>query len=340
MTGNRIHVLDNVKGLLIVLVVVGHYLPQIPQWNQLATCVHELVFLFHMPLFVLVSGLFAKSVYRDGRLRVEKVLSALALAFVYQAVLIALERPDRPLVEALLDFRWAPWYLVSLATWYALVPAFDRLRPVAGVGLALAASLAAGCTPAAGDVLSFGRTLVFMPWFAAGYYLPLDAVARFRGDRRSRPVAVAAGVFVVGWFALGLCDANPFFEFKYVLHADAYRDGALVGTGERLLGFAAAALVSAGLLRALPDRRTPLAVLGERTLQIYVLHRVARPFLKAAGVFGLPLFSDPVSAVLAAVAVSALVAAACAWGPLGRPFDALMRARWQPLLRAERAGRS
>lgn len=330
----RVHLFDNLKGLLVLLVVLGHYLPQIPQWNVLATCVHELVFLFHMPFFVFLSGLFAPSVMRDGRLRVEKVVSLVALAFLYQASLIAIEGTEKPLVEALVTFSTAPWYLLSLACWYLLVPALERLRPLPCLGVALVVSLAAGCASGIDDVLALNRTLVFLPFFVAGYFCPHERIVEVRQRPWLMWIAVLAGAFAVAWFAAGLADANPFFSFKYVMHVDAYRDGALLGMVERLAGFAGAVLVSLGCLRLVPNRRTVLSTLGERSLQVYVLHRVVRPFVKLTGVFHLPAFHDPVLAVVCAALVSLAVAVACAWKPLGKPFDCLMRARWKGFVRA------
>ena len=333
MRGGRLHFVDNVKGILIILVVLGHYRPQVPQWSTLATCVHELVFLFHMPLFVFVSGLFAKSLSKGGRLRAERILSVVALGFAYQLVLIAVERPGVPFAQAALNLSWASWYLVSLGAWYAFVPALEALRPRAGVGIALALSLAAGVPGGVGDFLALDRTLVFAPCFALGYYCPLDGLAAARRSPWARAIVVAAAAFVVAWFALGLAGSNPFFEFKQVMHADAYRDGVLLGMLQRLAGFAGAGVVSAGLLFAVPDARGPLATLGERTLPVYVLHRVVRPFLKAAGAFSTPPFQDPVLAVASAAALSVAVAFACAWRPVARAFDAALRASWRPLVR-------
>ena len=51
---------DNVKGMLIILVVVGHYMYyfQDDTWNM--SRIYYGIHLFHMPLFVFISGLFLR----------------------------------------------------------------------------------------------------------------------------------------------------------------------------------------------------------------------------------------------------------------------------------------
>src|SRR5690606_2267631 len=46
---------DNAKAVLVVLVVVGHFIPLLPR-NDAAGHVYDFLYLWHMPAFVLVSG--------------------------------------------------------------------------------------------------------------------------------------------------------------------------------------------------------------------------------------------------------------------------------------------
>ena len=56
----RIALFDNIKGLLIVFVVVGHVAHPVHNDNPAISALFDVIYLFHMPLFVFVSGLFAK----------------------------------------------------------------------------------------------------------------------------------------------------------------------------------------------------------------------------------------------------------------------------------------
>jgi len=55
----RDHYFDNVKGALIMLVVIGHFLLPMERTRFVGSLIH-IIYLFHMPMFALISGYFAK----------------------------------------------------------------------------------------------------------------------------------------------------------------------------------------------------------------------------------------------------------------------------------------
>ena len=62
MSEERIYYWDNLKCLLIFLVVVGHFLiPVYHDSGRSIEAVYFFIYLFHMPAFIFVSGFFAKS---------------------------------------------------------------------------------------------------------------------------------------------------------------------------------------------------------------------------------------------------------------------------------------
>ena len=61
----RIALFDNIKGLLIILVVAGHFMHPVHNDNEVMSALFDIIYLFHMPLFVFLSGLFAKGAYRE-----------------------------------------------------------------------------------------------------------------------------------------------------------------------------------------------------------------------------------------------------------------------------------
>lgn len=51
---------DNIKGLLIVLVVFTHILFQLQEKSQTINKIVDYTYMFHMPAFALISGYFGK----------------------------------------------------------------------------------------------------------------------------------------------------------------------------------------------------------------------------------------------------------------------------------------
>ena len=52
---------DNIKAILIFLVVLGHFLLAMQKKSVLVEAVYWWIYSFHMPAFVFASGYFAKS---------------------------------------------------------------------------------------------------------------------------------------------------------------------------------------------------------------------------------------------------------------------------------------
>ena len=106
---------------------------------------------------------------------------------------------------------------------------------------------------------------------------------------------------------------------------------AFVGMAEKLMVFGIAALFSLAVLKLAPARASWLTVLGERTLQIYVLHRLIRAWLTfRTDFYDLPVLLDPVLGTAIIALLSAAVVALCALPVFTKPFDQLARRRWLP----------
>ena len=74
MTKERDYFFDNIKAVLIFLVVLGHFLLPIHGEGNVLVLIKRLIYVFHMPLFVFVSGYFSKRIYKDGKYNFKKIL--------------------------------------------------------------------------------------------------------------------------------------------------------------------------------------------------------------------------------------------------------------------------
>lgn len=276
----RIALFDNIKGLLIILVVVGHVAHPVHNDNPAISCLFDVIYLFHMPLFVFVSGLFAKHAKNERGVNPDRTLSFALLAALYQLALMLVNgaslTPGR-----FLQFTSAPWYLLAMAYWYAAAPMLLRLGWRRGMALSLALSYASGLVDLSDGLLAIGRSLAFLPWFAAGLYCPVERVVAFK-ESRSRPVraTLAAAVVLAAAIALArVLDARAYDWFFQMVYGDnPYRALPLVLLG-KTVATAIALVFSAAVLRLIPSRRSWLTVLGVRTLGIYVGHRLIRAWL-------------------------------------------------------------
>ncbi len=314
--------LDVAKGVLISLVVLGHYLetsggrspddlysgwyvePQ--RWVLLA------IYLVHMPAFVLLAGVTASTRNLGSRLvQIGTLLAGLQVVYVAASHVIGTPAPITAPFFAL-------WFLLGLLFWLATMPLTVRW-PLGVLVLSVIVSLASGFVP----VGPLSRVLYFWPFFVAGHLFGAQMLRRSRAlGAWSWLVGLAA--LAAGWIASG---TQPGW-----LRGNLGYDALGVGTVEGVVG-RAATLALAGcaiwlLLLTVPARQAALEALGQRSLSIYALH--------IAGVLVLESFfeqfhDDMGNGASVAIAVAAAVAALLVIGGSDRPDTALRAAASAPL---------
>ena len=82
MKAERDYFFDNIKAVLIFFVVLGHFLLPIHE-EGILVLIKRLIYVFHMPLFVFVSGYFSKRIYKDGRFNFKKILYLIKAYIVF-----------------------------------------------------------------------------------------------------------------------------------------------------------------------------------------------------------------------------------------------------------------
>ncbi len=155
--------LDNAKGILITLVVIGHMLLPIQGTTRGVTNFFYMIYAFHMPAFVFISGLLAQRIYTRvpkpahapaencaqrhphhaanasatqqvttvGHFNGRRWCSTLWLYLLFQFILFFSEIPAYGRTTRFPDFlhtSGAPWYLLALLLWYLMIPLFAGCR--------------------------------------------------------------------------------------------------------------------------------------------------------------------------------------------------------------------
>lgn len=169
---NRI---DTLKGLLIILVIVGHVITALDNSNVFNHAVMGLIYVFHMPLFILISGYLAKdSEHQSPRDLWRGVANIFVTLLVFQVISsIRLYYLGIGFIATFVRFPFGIlWYLMSLIYWKIMLYYTPRgllRRPALYLGLALAVSILIGLTRL-GTFLSIQRALNFYFFFLLGYY--------------------------------------------------------------------------------------------------------------------------------------------------------------------------
>ena len=291
MAHSRQHGFDNVRCILIFLVVFGHFLE--PSGTE--SRVYLLIYTFHMPVFVFLSGWF-------GRFSPQKLTKQAGLYLLFQFLYRILEYllNGKGFSVKLLTPCWLLWYLPFLMGCQLLLPLLDRHPRFPGLAVSLLISLAAGCVRAIGYPLTLSRFLVFLPYYILGNRLRPKALLFKKAPLWVPAVllGVAAGLSLVltreGTTARMLYGASAYHPgYGPVLRGMLY----LPGTAWSLFF----------LLTALRwSRRVPLlSAIGSNTLPVYLLHGFAVKLVRRF--MPLPPYPRNLLPALALAAASVLI---------------------------------
>ena len=119
----RVFVFDNLKLLGIFCVILGHLLARINV--SYASPIYVIIYLFHMPLFVYISGYFAKFNFKKDVYRI--LVPFLIIQLSRTAYMCLFESSSYNFFFLFLKPRWALWYLLSLFIWRLSVYFLNKL---------------------------------------------------------------------------------------------------------------------------------------------------------------------------------------------------------------------
>ena len=297
----RTREIDAMKGGLIFLVVLGHFLlPLLGFGARSINLPFDLIYSFHMPAFVFLSGLFAGHALRSPRHWCKRCLTLLWLYLCFKWLVFYPERAAYQTGGTRPDF-WhesgTPWFVLALFLWTLALPLFSLLRRAFTTApvllLILALSLCLGDLDGRlhlTDFLALDRVIAFAPFCYGGTCLGDKRFSVWikNGGRSQWGIMFVAAVLALyfafqsgGWL-------HPYQNLIYGVwytRLDTSAMPELVRTAPwllRLFWYLASGIISADffvfgkLLVRLPNLGAGLAARGERSLPIYMLHRPLR----------------------------------------------------------------
>lgn len=276
MPSNRIYYFDNLKFLLILLVVIGHYVDPFSETCPIYKSVYLFIYTFHMPLFIFITGFFSKSsMKKEGGFQFGRVISFFILyaGLSYLIYFIEFYMDGRDVTYDILSTPNSSWYLLACCFWYLMIPVLGNIKPVITLPLLVAIAILAGYTDLVGDFLVLSRVLCFAPFFMAGYYISKKRVIKITSVHwifRLLAFAALAAVFII------LVKYQDYFlQFRGLLtsrNSYAIFESADDGAFYRAIWFVTATVLSYCFMLIVPKRKLFFTKLGENTLQTYIWH--------------------------------------------------------------------
>jgi fucose 4-O-acetylase-like acetyltransferase len=254
-----------------------------------------------MPLFILLSGYFAK------RTSVKKAINIVIIYIIFQTLYRIFQLLTKPGYDFQLLFGvpyYHLWYLVSLACWYFIAVCLQKLKlkELHKLLLVLAAFVAGIIARFYSEpvvdlmqvfhddrydthAFSYLRTLVFLPFFLLGFFLTKDHMQRLYSSLKRLPWIPVCSVCAVFVYFNVVDDTNTERILKGSFGVDEMKGALLPVTVEMLACYAIALFLCYMLLNLIKDKKCFLTKWGDHTLSVYLFHIFITKLIEKYGVF-------------------------------------------------------
>ncbi|MFC7716794.1 acyltransferase family protein [Nonomuraea recticatena] len=299
--------LDNVKFLLIALVVVGHSL--VPTLNaDSSKSLYIFIYTFHMPLFVIVSGYLSRNFWNSNA-KTNKLVDTFVVPYVIVEVGYAALRFSlgQKWSLTIIDPAWLNWYLLALLFWRLSTPVWKRMKHP--VPVAIAIYLFAGFSQISGD-FSMDRFFGLLPFFVIGLVMQPE---HFEMLNRMW-VKILSAVTLLGAAGVAVFLGHSKYSLKPFYFKHSFQDMDLswyMGLGLKMGLLVASLAMCFAFLALVPRGETWYTDLGTRTLYAYLLHGIPVLIAKEQGWLDLPWLHGPLGVLAISASCFALAIVLC-----------------------------
>lgn len=266
---------DNIRFFLILTVVIGHFVDINTNKSELCRATYLFIYIFHMPLFIFISGFFSKNTLLEKKKVFKKAIYYFTLFLTYKFFIFVLSSFFNKKLPTFLPFSESgiPWFILASSIWLILFYYLKdiKLFPLFIISILIGSLI--GYDKTTQDFLCWSRVLVFLPFFAIGYHLTQDKIDNFLEHKKS-----------FRFIALIILVISAFLIYKNIGHLYKYRGyftarnpfnilingqyGWLIRITVTFISFYFILLI----LLIIPRKKNHFSYIGSKTLQIYFWH--------------------------------------------------------------------
>ncbi len=273
----RIAYYDNLKYILITIVVLGHLI------GKLKTDFYTeyfFIYTFHMPVFIFISGYFSKKIIDTKTFY--KLIFTLLIPYLFFETFYSIS--DSILYEksfklSFFSPNWGMWYLVSLLFWRLMLDIADKLKYTLPILILIAVMI--GFTHA-GHTLSISRTFVFFPFFYLGFYL---AKNDFDISTLTDYSKLGYAILILFYFILLMYE--PQINLKWLWGSYSYEklNNIEYGLFIRLFIMFGGTIIGFAFLSIIPKKKMFFTSMGALSMNVYLWHFFLLTIMKSQGFY-------------------------------------------------------
>lgn len=262
MKKERIDYFDNLKALLIFLVVFGHLLILYRFTNVYASGIINFIYFFHMPLFIFITGYFSK---HDNK----NIVTAYLIPYLVFNYLYGYFFPNSYGFSIVLP-NFVYWFLMSLICWKLIIKYLDKIKGIFIISIIIA--IFAGCFEDISAAFSFSRTLKFLPFFVLGYKFKKEWFLKLK----SVPKLLVLFIGLITLIAFFFVNKYEIVTYNLLIKSQPFHtsgftnsEGVIITT---LVILPLTFLMMFLVIYIVPNKRNLFTYIGRNTMVIFLLH--------------------------------------------------------------------
>ncbi|MDF2589484.1 MAG: hypothetical protein K0S41_3325 [Anaerocolumna sp.] len=268
---SRNYLFDNIRALLIFLVVVGHMLTeQLGETNTINT-IYTFIYFFHMPAFIFISGYFSKNIEKSRNTAVQTyfvpfVVLNILFWFLDKVNLVELNVPFR-----ILDPVWGLWFYLSLFIWKFLLKDLVRIRYILPISFAV--GILSGLSNEFSLKMSIARIISFLPFFLLGYFCNEIHIQKLRKIPKIITSAFLMGFVVFSYYFTKVkLFKKEYFYMRKPFNSIKDDYSSFEAVMIRLAIYIIAIIIIICLINLITLNKTRFSMIGQNSVTVYILH--------------------------------------------------------------------
>lgn len=262
----RNYLLDNLKAILIFFVVFGHVIEYYVMDSNSLRAIYIFIYVFHMPLFVFISGYFSKKT-KGIHDSVNTLLIPYIIFNLIWYTAVYLKTGDA--MFSVINPGWTLWYLISLFFWRIILPYIINIKHIVWISFAL--GLIIGVLPIDSTILSFSRTVVYMPFFLLGVFATEKDLDKIKKYKKIIPSILLIGVLLATMYISFYTDVSH----KFLYNSNSYEAVNLTiirGVILRVFSYLGAMSLIFSSINIVTRKKQFYSYIGKATMPVYLLH--------------------------------------------------------------------
>lgn len=269
---DRDYFFDNARAVLIFLVVLGHMIQPYTSESNYMLALYLVIYSFHMPTFLFISGYFAKHLDKPNYLEnvAKKLLAPYAIFYAFFSIYYFITGKSDAIQMDPFNPVFALWFLLTLFFFHVILVIIRRYNPMYVLPITIIVAVLAGFSDNVDGYLSVSRTIVFFPVFYIGYLMTTAQTQIFRNKKLSIiSICILIGFFI-GYYIHPingdwLLGSSPYTSLEN-------HNQSVYSPLKRLMHYVIIFVTMFAFLNLMSNHQRFYTYIGPRTMYVYLLH--------------------------------------------------------------------